>query len=662
MKNKTYKFLIAFLIIILSAGSVPAQNTAATPSSYTVPTFTPAWTTGIISDNVGPGGIVVTDLDQNGKVDIAACSNGYAYVLNYEIDGTYNTTWYSQYIQCLSITSADRDSDSVSELYIATEDGQVLLFDGATHGLIDSFYLPTGTYPFDIAVGDVDDDSRLEIVIATSGATLVYDALNFNLNWQADGFGGDQIAISNLDDDAINEIVVNGAVGHVLNAKLKTQEWAYTGGFGMSMDTGDVDLDGRDEIAFIADWENAYVLEGDTHNIRWQLTGLGDTKEVAVADTDKDGICEVLIGNGQWGSVTGYQGTDGGYLWAIPNPEHGVFGIGVGDTNNDSINEVVWGAGLSSSGKDALFVGSWINQAVDWGSDDLDGPLYVAANDIDLDGQGEFVLASRSTTSGYEGGTIRVYDGLTHQVDWSAEVSDSYYDIYSLGIGQLDADPALEILVGGDNWYDLRLQSYDGLTHSVEWTSPVLVGGYPYSLELIDLDNDAVEEIVVALGQNLQVYHGASNIVQWDSGALDGPIQDFAVGDVDDDGIKDIAVLTDLSVYLFDSSTWAEKLHRAISGGELIAISEADANSDGHLVIVFSDDSSNHILQAWGGLAFPIRWQRSLGDVYLEDLVTARCGCGWYSRVNPDGQCGRIRLLPKRALDRFTPLSLLLGI
>ena len=195
MKNKTYKILIAFLIIILSAGSVPAQNTAATPSSYTVPTFTPAWTTGIISDNVGPGGIVVTDLDQNGKVDIAACSNGYAYVLNYEIDGTYNTTWYSQYVQCLSITSADRDSDSVSELYIATEDGQVLLFDGATHGLIDSFYLPAGTYPFDIAVGDVDDDSRLEIVIATSGATLVYDALNFNLNWQADGFGGDQVAI-----------------------------------------------------------------------------------------------------------------------------------------------------------------------------------------------------------------------------------------------------------------------------------------------------------------------------------------------------------------------------------------------------------------------------------------------------------------------------------
>ena len=71
--------------------------------------------------------------------------------------------------------------------------------------------------------------------------------------------------------------------------------------------------------------------------------------------------------------------------------------------------------------KDALYVGSWINQAVDWGSDDLDGPLYVAANDIDLDGQGEFVLASRSTTSGYEGGTIRVYDGLTHQVDWSAD-------------------------------------------------------------------------------------------------------------------------------------------------------------------------------------------------------------------------------------------------
>ena len=65
---------------------------------------------------------------------------------------------------------------------------------------------------------------------------------------------------------------------------------------------------------------NAYVLEGDTHNIRWQLTDLGETKEVAVADTNKDGISEVLIGNGQWGSVTGYQGTDGELSLGYPQP------------------------------------------------------------------------------------------------------------------------------------------------------------------------------------------------------------------------------------------------------------------------------------------------------------------------------------------------------
>jgi len=57
---------------------------------------------------------------------------------------------------------------------------------------------------------------------------------------------------------------------------------------------------------------------------------LGDLNSVKVADVNNDGIAEVIVGNGQWGSVIVYNGNNGGKMASITNPEHGVFGIGVG--------------------------------------------------------------------------------------------------------------------------------------------------------------------------------------------------------------------------------------------------------------------------------------------------------------------------------------------
>ncbi len=619
MKNKSYKILIALLIIILSAGYSPVQNTTARSSSYIVPTLTPTWTTGII-DNAGQNGFVVTDLDQDSKVDLATCSNGYAYVLNYEAGGTYNTTWYSANIYCHRIVAADRDSNGVSEIYIATDDRQVLLFDGATHNLIDSFSLPESAFPADMAVGDADDDSRLEIVISSSDATFIYDALTFNLKWQANGFGGTQVKVGNIDDDPVNEIVVQSVPGHVLNAKLKTQEWEYAGGFGLRMDTGDVDADGRNEIAYYDFMYEIFVLEGDSQTIRWHLPNSGDTEEIAVADTNKDGSSEVLIGYAPWGGVTGYQGTDGSHLWTIPDSEYAIFGIGVGDTNNDSLNEVVWGSSSGGTG-DVINISSWVTQTIEWRSEDIDGPLLIAADDIDLDGQVEAVLASRSSNFAYDVGRIRVYDGLTHQVEWSARAGDTLAFIQQMGIGQLDADPALEIIIAGIFQYDAGFKSFDGLSHTEEWFSPNLAWGNSQAMTLTDLDNDAIDEIIIGLPtSNIQVFHGASDVVQWDSGPLNGSIIDLAAGDVDGDGVEDIAVLTDQMVYLFDSGTWTEKLRRAVTGGELITIAEADLESGGSLDVISYDGRTPRVLQAWAGPGFPVIWQTTPGNLYLKNL------------------------------------------
>lgn len=135
------------------------------------------------------------------------------------------------------------------------------------------------------------------------------------------------------------------------------------------MALGDVDGDNVAEIAYIKGSgysdSDIYVFEADTFSTKWHVGPIFGLNVVAVGDTNGDSVDEVLTGSGQWGSVTGYRGSDGAKLWSIPNPEHGVFGIGVGDADNNGGNEVVWGAGLSSTGKDALFIGDWENESVE---------------------------------------------------------------------------------------------------------------------------------------------------------------------------------------------------------------------------------------------------------------------------------------------------------
>ena len=60
----------------------------------------------------------------------------------------------------------------------------------------------------------------------------------------------------------------------------------------------------------------------------------------------------------------------------------------------------------------------------------------------------------------------------TFHEEWNQTLTDYFRPINHLLVGQLDGDPALEILVGGQKWYDTRLQVFDGITHTREWETP----------------------------------------------------------------------------------------------------------------------------------------------------------------------------------------------
>lgn len=615
-RNLTVVLLLVFLLI----GSAPELGGKADQVTYTTVDLAPTWTTGVISDYIGAARIVTADLDDDGKVEIASCSNSYAYVLRATENEDYGTIWYSENISCSRITSADRDNNGVHELYIAAGAGIIWVIDGASFQVLGTFTALTNTGINDIAVADVDGDGGLEIVLVRVDETLVFDAHTYALEWQAAGLGGYELAIGNIDTDPVREIVVNGYPAHVLDASLKIEEWVYSEGLGTEISLGDVDNDGMAEIAYI-DGNHIYVLEGDTQELKWDYDYyLLSYTSVNVEDVDGDGLCEVILGAWQSGTIWAYRGSDGEGLWEIVYPESGIGDIAVGDVDDDGVNEIVYGAGLAAK-EPVLAIGDWQSETVVWVSGDLDGPLYVAAGDVDNDRDGEIIMISYSTSTGYGGGMIRVFDGESHQVEWSTLVHNYPCEIKYYAVGQLDSDLPLEILVGVRPYIDTVLQSYDGKTGLLEWQSPAL-GGFT-ALEIKNIDGDPIEEVFVALEtKNVQVYEGASTVLLWDSGILDNYVRDMAVGDLDGNGVSDLAVVTNSGVYVYEIGTWIEKLHQPFTNGIEIAIAEPDINGGGELLLVTSSTSAMETLQAWDGVSYTVNWNYLIGEAVITQLAS----------------------------------------
>ena len=614
MKHRAGRF--GFVLLgVLTVFTLPPAWGAVDEGSLRV-TLAPAWTTGIISDGAGLANIIVDDLDQDGLGDVVTCSNGAVYAVN-RLNDTYDVARFSQGFKCGKIAAGDRDGDGLQEIYVAEEAYVVHIpvhvLRSDTLEQIDEFAIPGGADVNDIAVGDVDGDGDQEIVAVRSAQTYVYDATALTLEWEATDKGGTRVGLGEVDGDSDVEIVVNGSTAHILNARLQMEEFTYAGGFGQDMAVGDVDVDGITEIAGLTS-TGVYVFEADTQTNKWNVPGSQDVDKVAVGDLDGDGAGEVVTGNGQWGSLIGYAGSDGSQLWTIANPEYAVDGLGLGDTDNDGPAEVVWGAGHGTTGRDALLIGDWQSQSVEWNSDDLDLLVGSKAADTDVDGQAEIVMATVTTDSAYDGGMIRVYNGASHQVEWSIVIG-SHDKIYVMDVGQVDDDPALEIVVGLNASYQTRIQTYDGVTHLLEWDSAALANYGTLHLLVSNLDGDPMEEIAIALPDHrVLVFDGATPTILWDSGILSSAVQDIDAGDVNDDSTPDLAILTAATLYVFETGTWDLDGYVPIPGALSMTLANADLTGPGEVLIMTDDPNGGMILQALDGTDYGILWQWRLAD------------------------------------------------
>jgi len=620
----------------LVCGVVIAAMLASSPAGAEELRLTTLYRTGAFTKGGGKVNVVMRDVVGDARPDIISCNyGGSAYALSY--DGTgYRDRWISPNVGCTAVGVGDRDGNGLNKVFVAgsptgvsqygvTGPSYLFAFDATSYGPELAKVQVSTTEPVNsIAVGNVDGDAALEVVALTSTKFYVFNAATFALKWTG-AYGGHTVAIGDLENDGKNEIVIAATNdGHVLNAYTQTYKWGYFGGFGPSMTIGDVDNDGKAEIiggtAIYNGAPAVKIINGDTMTT---TTIPASAEGVGVGDANNDGKNELIVGSDQWGDIQGFDVASGTRLWSVHNPNWGTIGIVAGDPDGDGKNEVVW-----SSYDPGLFVGNANTQTMESVPDDFNGPFRIAVADLNGDGRLEMVVTSATANSHYSSGvgSAYVFDYETHRLIAKLPIPN-YLSISQMAIGQVDGDAAKEIVLLTADYQGGQVLVYDGVTFALEWSSgpppccsnPSQPSGA--ALLVRNIDGDATDEIIYATNENrVQVLNGASAFIQYTTPALDSPIYNMDIADIDGDGILDLAVATQTGAYVFKTSDWSQRAYIPLTSRSERTIAAAP----GHFAVSLSGDG----IAMYAGSTLAQEWSCDTGNA-TRDLAFAKLGGQW---------------------------------
>lgn len=294
----------------------------------------------------------------------------------------------------------------------------------------------------------------------------------------------------------------------------------------------DLDADGSNEVV------SASSAHGSEPNTFWTVirkdgsgyehkwvspifaNGIYGLSCLKVVQYDSDPALEVIVCSGT--VITIYDGKALTVQRVIDTGVGEVRSLEYEDVDSDGVKEFVFVASWSPTN---LCVVDSVTGALEYTGVNLGG-RDIAVGNFDEDPDIEIAVAR-------EGSPGRIINGKSHAIEWS----------YAPGFGrltraaQLDEDPALElIVVGFDGWirvFDVELAA---LKYQVGGGGSFYDGMRP-----IDVEGDGPVEIVSCSGYTIFVTNGQTGAIKWSMNIpLPGNATDFACGDIDGDGIREL--------------------------------------------------------------------------------------------------------------------------
>ncbi len=402
--------------------------------------------------------------------------------------------------------------------------GRVYVFSGADGSVIFTLDTPnpqTGAgFGYSLAMGDVNGDGKADIAVGTAKE-------NVNGN---DGQG--------------RVYVFSGADGSVIFT-LDTPN-PQTAWFGYSLATGDVNGDGRADIAVGAPYEEvgtslvqgrAYVFSGadgsllfalDTPRPQWP-SAFGFS--ISMGDVNGDGRADIAVGAPAEGLGRGgayvFSGADGAVLFTLdtPNPQTAWFGysLATGDVNGDGRADIAVGAPFEN-------VSSNLQQGRAYVFSNVDGSLLFAVDtpnpqpeawlgfsvgigDVNGDGRADIAVGQPGLFFGgserYKG-SAHVFSGAGGSLLLTLDSPNAQLDAVfglSVAVDDVNGDRKADIIVGapfegiGTNLKQGRAYVFSGADGSLplmlNTPLPQAGAGFGYSLAMGDVNGDGKADIAV---------------------------------------------------------------------------------------------------------------------------------------------------------------------
>jgi hypothetical protein len=446
------------------------------------------------------------------------------------------------------IAMANVVGDSSPEIVVMLDDGRIYLYDFATKAELG--YLNTGISGLKaLCLTDLDGDGHAELIVTTASDLYVFNGAGVLL-WQVAGAGGTDVVAGQMDNDPAIEIATTS--GKVVDATTHTVQWTRAGGFGNHLALAPLQGAAYMQLIEAEAWQHVFSYDIALQIPLWSIDTPQDIDAILVADVDNDGIPELIIGDGQFGTVHVHDLITQAQKWAANNPESGVTNIAVGDVDGDGIVDLLWGAGWTSTGSDYFYVASTTgSHAIKWQSVDLQGPfLGPIIGDLDGDGHPELVLCSVYSEATYDSGRILVFDLATLTLRGiSAPVvnNNAWSGVRDLKLRDVDGDGRMEIVIAAANLSDAVIEIYkfdSNNTFTLTWTNASRPPNSTFDfVEVADIDNNGTRKIIGGNDSAVYAYDYPSGINSWQSVNLGNTVTGLIVQDLDGDGNKEIAAL-----------------------------------------------------------------------------------------------------------------------
>ncbi|MDA0986762.1 MAG: VCBS repeat-containing protein [Bacteroidetes bacterium] len=309
-----------------------------------------------------PHSVSIGDLDGDGKMDLAVTNFSnpatVSVIRNTSTSGSISSSSFASKVDFatgstpMSVSIGDLDGDGKMDLAVANDaSNTVSVFrNTSTSGSISSssfaskVVFATGTNPFSVSIGDIDGDGKMDLAVANMSSSTVSVFRNTSTSGSIssssfaskvdfatgntptsvsigdiDGDGKMDLAVANHGSSTVSVIRNTSSLGSITTSSFATKVDFTTGSGPMSVSIGDLDGDGKMDLAVANRESNAVSVFRNTSTSGSISSSSFASKvdfatgsfpySVSIGDLDGDGKMDLAVANASSKTVSVFRNT-----------------------------------------------------------------------------------------------------------------------------------------------------------------------------------------------------------------------------------------------------------------------------------------------------------------------------------------------------------------